>query len=60
MRDHHEADQYIQNIPMNKTENLRKTAFTYYYNNHEYCTLQQRLSKPNTRQAKHDYHSQNV
>ena len=32
--------------------NLRKAALRHYYNNYEYCTLQQQLSKKNARQVK--------
>ena len=38
-----EADQKVQHIQMNKTENIRKAALTYEYNNYEYCTRQQQL-----------------
>ena len=33
-------------------QHIRKAALKHYYNNYEYCTLQQQLSKNNARQAK--------
>ena len=50
--DDKEADQEVQNIQMNKKRDLRKAALKHYYNNYEYCTLQQQLSKKNARQVK--------
>ena len=32
--------------------NLRKACLKHYYNNYEYCTFQQRLSKQNARRVK--------
>ena len=46
-----EADPEVQYIQMKKKENLRKASLTHYYNNFEYCTFQQKLSKQNARRV---------
>ena len=46
-----EADPEVQHIQMKKTENLRKACLKHYYNNYEYCTFQQKLSKQNARRV---------
>ena len=50
--DDKEADQDVQNIQIQETENLRTACVKHYHNSYEYCTLQQELSKKDARQVK--------
>ena len=50
MRDgENEADPEGQSIQMKRKTNIRKACLKHYYNNYEYCTFQQKLSKQNAR-----------
>ena len=52
MRDEeNEADPEGQPI-QKKKGNLRKACLKHYYNNYEYCTVQQKLYKQNARRVK--------
>ena len=47
-----EADPEVQYIQGKKQENIRKAGLKHDYNNYEYCTFQQKLSKHNARRVK--------
>ena len=60
MRDEEkEADPEGQYIQRKKTENIRKACLKHDYNNHEYCTFQQKLSKQNARRIKKEQEANN-